>query len=169
MKPTDEFRQELIDLIPRIRRFCRVLTGNLADADDVVQACLEKAMINHDQWQAGTQLDRWVFRIARNTWLDDRRRAHNRMPHDDIADLHDLPDTDGEILVQQRGVSRMVRSAIDALPDDQRVLVGLIMLEGYTYREASEQLDLPIGTVMSRLSRAKASLAKALEDERDPS
>lgn len=165
MNPQDELKQELIALIPRLRRFARVLTGNLADADDVVQASLEKAMGNLDQWQPGTRLDRWVFRIARNSWVDDRRLAPNRLPHDDISDLHDLPGDRGDSIVQQREAGRAVRRTVDRLPDEHRELVGLVLLEGYTYREAADLLELPIGTVMSRLSRAKAALAKMLHDE----
>lgn len=165
MNQQDELRQELIALIPRLRRFARVLTGNLADADDVVQASLEKAMRNLDQWQPGTRLDRWVFRIARNSWIDDRRLPPNRLGHDDISDLHDIPGDDGELIVQQREADRAVRRTIDQLPDEQRVLVGLVLLEGYAYRESAELLGLPIGTVMSRLSRAKAALAKILHDQ----
>lgn len=158
--PDEETRQELIALIPRLRRFARVLTGNLADADDVVQASLEKAMLNLDQWQPGTQLDRWLFRIARNTWLDDRRRAHNRVAHDDIGDMIDHMGEDGVAVVEEQATMRMIRAAVDSLPREQRDVVALVMLEEYTYREAADMLALPIGTVMSRLSRAKAALAK---------
>ena len=91
MNPDETTRQALIALIPRLRRFARVLTaGSIADADDVVQASLEKAMVNLDQWQPGTRLDAWVFRIARNHWVDDRRRAHNAKAHDDIGEMLDL-------------------------------------------------------------------------------
>jgi len=69
MTPDDTTRQALIALIPRLRRFARVLTGSIADADDVVQAALEKAMVNLDSYQPGTRLDAWVFRIARNHWV----------------------------------------------------------------------------------------------------
>lgn len=165
MTPDDTTRQALIALIPRLRRFARVLTGNLADADDVVQACLEKAMLNLDQWQPGTQLDRWVFRIARNTWVDDRRRAHNRKGHDDIGEMIDLAGDDGVALTEANNEARLVRAAVDRLPADQRDVVALVMLEEFSYREAADTLGLPIGTVMSRLSRAKAALAKMLAGE----
>lgn len=160
--PDDTTRQALIALIPRLRRFARVLTGNLADADDVVQACLEKAMLNLDQWQPGTRLDSWVFRIARNTWVDDRRRAHNRKGHDDIDDMLDLTGDDGVAVAEQSDEARMVRAAVDRLPPEQRDVVALVVLEEFSYREAADALGLPIGTVMSRLSRAKAALAKLL-------
>lgn len=161
-KPDDRATQELIALIPRLRRFARVLTGNLADADDVVQACLEKAMLNLDQFQPGTRLDRWAFRIARNIWLDDRRRAANRKAHDDISEIIDLVGEDGVALAEASADARAVRAAVDALPREQRDVVALVMLEEFSYREAAEMLDLPIGTVMSRLSRAKAALAKKM-------
>lgn len=160
---TDETtRRALVALIPRLRRFARVLTGNMADADDVVQACLEKAMLNLDQWQPGTRLDAWVFRIARNHWLDNRRRAHNRMGHDDISEMPDLVGDDGVAVVEAGDEARMVRAAVDALPPDQRDVVALVILEEMSYREAADTLGLPIGTVMSRLSRAKAALAKRI-------
>jgi RNA polymerase sigma-70 factor, ECF subfamily len=165
MTPDDTTRQALIALIPRLRRFARVLTGNLADADDVVQACLEKAMMNFDQWQPGTRLDSWVFRIARNTWIDDRRRAHNRKGHDDIGEMIDLAGDDGVAVAEASAEARMVRAAVDRLPAEQRDVVALVMLEEFSYREAADALGLPIGTVMSRLSRAKAALAKILIGE----
>lgn len=165
MTPDDTTRQALIALIPRLRRFARVLTGNSADADDVVQMSLEKAMLNLDQWQPGTQLDRWVFRIARNTWVDDRRRAHNRMGHDDIDEMIDLAGADGVAVAEANAEARMVRAAVDRLHSDQRDVVALVMLEGYSYREAADALSLPIGTIMSRLSRAKAALAKRIAGE----
>lgn len=163
---TDETtRQALIALIPRLRRFARVLTGSVADADDVVQASLEKAMANLNQYQQGTRLDAWVFRIARNHWVDDRRRAHNRMGHDDIGEMIDLAGDDGLAVVEANAEARMVRAAVDSLPPDQRDVVALVMLEELSYREAADMLGLPIGTVMSRLSRAKAALAKRITAE----
>ena len=162
MNTDDTTRQALIALIPRLRRFARVLTGTIADADDVVQASLEKAMLNLDQWQPGTRLDSWLFRIARNTWVDDRRRAHNSKGHDDIGEMIDLAGDDGVAVVEASNEVQMVRAAVDRLPADQRDVVALVMLEEVSYREAADALGLPIGTVMSRLSRAKAALAKLL-------
>jgi RNA polymerase sigma-70 factor (ECF subfamily) len=157
---TDQLlRQQFIELIPRLRRFARVLTGNMSDADDIVQATLEKAMRNADQWQNGTRLDSWVFAIARNAWIDDRRLARNRTQHNDISEMLDIAGDDGEAEVERRSTQRAVREAVNQLPEEQRLLVGIVILEGYSYREASEMLDIPIGTVMSRISRAKAALA----------
>jgi len=160
----DELRRELAGLIPRLRRFARVLTGNMSDADDVVQAALEKAMRNLGQWQEGTRLDRWVFAIARNTWIDDRRLAHNRAQFDDISTMTDLRGEDGLAIVEGRSTQRAVQEAITRLPDDQRTLIALVIIEGYSYREAAEILSIPIGTVMSRLARGKSALAELLGD-----
>jgi RNA polymerase sigma-70 factor (ECF subfamily) len=140
-KPDESIREQLTALIPRLRRFTRVLTGNPSDPDDVVQAYLEKAMLNLDKWQPETRLDAWVLRIARNAWLDDRRRAHNLAGHDDIADLLDLAGDDGRAITEASSDARRVRPAVDAL-------------------------CLLIGTVMSRLSRAKAALARQMSADR---
>lgn len=157
-----DIQSDLVELIPRLRRFARVLTGNMSDADDVVQATLEKAIRNAHQWQENTRLDRWTFAIARNVWIDDRRLARNRAPHSDVSDMIDLQGDDGLETVERRAQERAVRAAVDNLGEEQRLLVGLVILEGYSYREAAEMLDIPIGTVMSRLSRAKAELADRL-------
>lgn len=162
MEPNEEQTSELLALVPRLRRFARVLTGNMADADDVVQASLEKAMRSLNQWQEGTRLDRWLFAIARNVWIDDRRRTHNRAPHDDISDMYDIVGEDGIDTLERRSRDSAVRKALDLLAEDHRVLIGLVVMEGYAYREAADMLDMPIGTVMSRLSRAKAALAQHL-------
>lgn len=165
MPASEEQTSELLALVPRLRRFARVLTGNLADADDVAQASLEKAMRNFDQWQAGTNLDRWLFAIARNVWIDDRRRVHNRAPHDDIGEMLDIVGDDGVATVERRSRDTAVRRALDLLPEEQRVLIGLVVMEGYAYREAADILAMPVGTVMSRLSRAKAAMAVQLQAE----
>jgi len=159
----DELNRELIELIPRLRRFARVLTRNMSDADDVVQATLEKVMHNIDQWQDGTRFDRWAFAIARNLWIDDRRSARNKNQHIDASELAEIEGDDGRLVTENRSRDQMVKAAVDSLPEEQRVLVGLVILEGFSYREAADMLDIPIGTVMSRISRAKIALAERLK------
>ena len=156
--------QDIAALVPRLRKFARVMCGNMADADDVVQATVEKAMRNIIQYQPGTRLDSWLFAIARNHWVDDRRMARNRMPHDDVDAVLDMAGDDGRGVTEGRDLQRRVRAAVDLLPAEQRELVGLVMIEGYGYREAADMLGIPIGTVMSRLSRAKAALAERLAE-----
>ena len=164
MLSNERIKHDIAALIPRLRKFARVLTGNMVDADDVVQASLEKAMRNIEQYQPGTRLDSWLFAIARNQWIDDRRLARNAKPHDEFEAMVDLVGDDGRKATETRDMQRRVRAAVDLLPVEQRELVALVMLEGFAYREAAAMLDMPIGTVMSRLSRAKAALAKNLAD-----
>lgn len=148
----------LVALLPRLRRFARALTGNMADADDLVQAAVEKAIGNMHMWQEGTHFDRWVMTIAKNCWLDDRRSARVRMPHDDVADRLDLVGEDGRETIAKRARRAELRAAVDALPDEQRAVVALVIIEGLSYRETADALDIPLGTVMSRLARARAVL-----------
>ena len=162
MELNERIKDDIASLIPRLRKFARVLTGSMVDADDVVQSTVEKAMRNIEQWQAGTRLDSWLFAIARNLWIDDRRLARNRKPHEDVETMFDLTGDHGVDIVETRDRQRAVRRAIDGLPPEQRELVALVMLEGLAYREAADLLDIPIGTVMSRLSRAKLVLAGEL-------
>jgi RNA polymerase sigma-70 factor (ECF subfamily) len=132
------------------------------DADDLAQAAIEKAMRNVDKFAEGTRLDRWLITIAHNHWRDQRRNLANRTPHSLVDDLIDMAGEDGTHTQEQRDSDARVRAAVAVLPADQRQLVALVLVEGLAYREAAELLDLPIGTVMSRLSRARAALAARL-------
>ena len=154
--------RDIIAHLPRLRRFCRALTGTVHDADDLAQAAIEKAMRNVDKFAEGTKLDSWLITIAHNHWRDQRRNLANRTPHSPVDDLIDMAGEDGTRTQEQRDSDGRVRAAVAALPDEQRQLVALVLVEGLAYREAAEMLNLPIGTVMSRLSRARAALAASL-------
>src|SRR3981081_3269882 len=87
------FERDLTELIPRLRRFARSLAPQAADADDLCQAALERALKSREQWQPGTRLDSWMYRILRNIWIDDLRAARRRGPHDTIDDsVHQIAD-----------------------------------------------------------------------------
>ncbi len=165
-KPLDDrVRAEMVALLPRLRRFARGLAGVADQADDLVQAACERAIARIDQWTPGTRLDSWMFRIIQTIWLDERRAAKVRIGEGrvDAAEA-----TDPEL--SQDGVRRMeahltydqVRRTIATLPEEQRTVIMLVCVEGQTYKEAADTLGIPIGTVMSRLARARASLARAL-------
>src|SRR5262245_20698576 len=158
-EPDDlRFRSDLAALLPRLRRFAMVLTGSVADADDLTQAALERALARQRQFQAGTRLDSWVFRIAQNLWIDQARARKSRGPH---AELEEAQDT----MKDEDMAGRIdIAKTISALPDDQRTVVGLILVEGWSYQEAATMLGAPIGTVMSRLSRARERIKAALEE-----
>lgn len=156
------FEQELLALLPRLRRFARGLSQNAADADDLCQAALERALKSREQWQAGTRLDSWMYRITRNIWIDNRRATRRRGIHADIDDgvmqIADDSHTRMEVSVELGDVEK----AMAKLPDEQREAVILVLVEGYAYREAAEILEVPIGTLTSRLVRGREALVREL-------
>ncbi|MCC6468160.1 MAG: RNA polymerase sigma factor [Alphaproteobacteria bacterium] len=156
------FRSQLVALLPRLRRFARGLTGNADRADDLVQAACERALARMEQWTPGTRLDSWLFRIVRTIWIDDLRA---RKVRDRAHEREDLSDQvfDGERHIEARLTMEAVREAVSQLPEEQRETLLLIGVEGVSYKEAADILDIPIGTVMSRLARARAGLMRLME------
>jgi RNA polymerase sigma-70 factor (ECF subfamily) len=159
---SDTFRRDLIALVPNLRRFARSLVGYAQDADDLVQAACEKALRNAEKFQAGTRMDSWMFRIIQNLWLDDRRRVRTRGTVVDPDDAHLSDEGKAAQLPEDRMMLAKVRGAMATLPEGQREVLSLIAIEGLSYKETAEVLDLPVGTVMSRLSRARAALLPKL-------
>lgn len=152
------FQRELVALVPRMRRFAYALTGAVDSGDDLVQSACERALANSERFQTGTRMDSWMYRIIQNLWLDDRRRRKVRGTNID-PDLAALSDEGlGARHAEDRMTLARVRASLDALPEDQRVVLALVAIEGRSYREVAEMLDVPVGTVMSRLSRARARL-----------
>lgn len=160
---TDEFRARMVELLPRLRRFALALSGDLSQADDLVQETCLRAMSRVEQWQAGTRLDSWMYRIAQNIWLD-RMRA-NKVRGESVAldAVETIAGPDGRDVVESRLSLRAVDAAMNELPHDQRVLVSLVCINGVSYKDAAEILGVPIGTVMSRLARARQQLHTSLE------
>lgn len=158
----DAFEAELAGLLPRLRRFGRALARDAADADDLVQTALERALKAREQWTPGTRLDSWMLRIMRNCWIDETRsrtrRARTQAPEEDGLDVGD-PAADPE----QRAAMRDVDRAMAALPEQQREVIALVLVEGLAYREAADVLDIPIGTLTSRLTRGRQALVQMLE------
>jgi len=154
-----DLRREIISLLPQLRRFALSLTGSIEDAEDLLHSTVEKALLKLDQFEAGTNLDRWMFRICKNTWFDEWRQRKTRGPTVDAADAQTEPSIDGEAQASQRLEVEEVKRAMATLPEEQRTLLVLVVVEGYSYREVAEMLDLPIGTVMSRLARTRKKLA----------
>lgn len=166
MASITEFEQELHAHWPRLRRFAFSLSRNAADADDLVQAAAERALRSADQWQAGTRFDSWMFRIARNLWIDTVRARGRQVARFAPAEEGDhigfdpRPGTEAAIDLGR------AMAAMQRLPEEQREVVALILIDGLGYREAAETLDLPIGTVSSRLVRGRKALL-ALLGEKD--
>lgn len=156
------FRQELVALVPRLRRFALSLAGNAPDADDLVQAACVKALRNAGQFAPGTRMDSWMYRIIQTVWLDDRRKAALRRPPVDPAEIEISDEGRGASLAEDRMMLAEARRAMAELPESQRAVLALVAIEGLSYRETAEALDLPLGTVMSRLSRARGALLPKL-------
>ena len=158
-----ELRQQIAALLPRLRRFGRTLAHAHEDADDLVQAAIEKALTRSDQWTPGTRLDSWMFRIMHNAWIDELRARERR-------GQTFLPEEDGEHVGDGAAVSGsgsqldaiLVRKAVARLSEEHRAVVGLVLVEGQSYQEAAEVLGVPVGTVTSRLARAREALQELL-------
>ncbi|HEX6374855.1 MAG TPA: sigma-70 family RNA polymerase sigma factor [Allosphingosinicella sp.] len=157
------FERELLTLLPRLRRFARALTRDTADADDLVQAAVERALKARHQWQEGTRLDSWMYTIVRNSWIDEARararRAQTFRPEEEGAAIADP----GHEEVERRAQMRDVGRAIETLPPEQREVIALVLVEGLAYKEAAVILDIPIGTLTSRLTRGRQALVRLLE------
>ncbi len=161
--PSASFEDQLIAMLPRLRRFAHALTGTLADADDVVQTGCIKALRGQAGWQPGTRLDSWLFRILQNTWRDELRRRRVRPEGASVEldmDIEDELDRLGD-----RTTLAAVRRAMQLLPDEQREALALVSIEGLPYAEAAAILEVPIGTLMSRIARGRQRLRRLVDGE----
>ncbi|MDX3910409.1 MAG: RNA polymerase sigma factor [Sphingobium sp.] len=156
------FEGELLALVPRLRRFAASLSRNSADGDDLCQAALERALKSREQWQEGTRLDSWMYRIMRNLWIDEararRRAAQTFAPEEAGTGIGHAGDRDIEDAI---GVSDVGR-AMARLPAEQREVIALVLVEGLAYKEAAAVLDIPMGTLTSRLVRGRTALLELM-------
>ena len=156
------FEQDMLELLPRLRRFARSLARTPADADDLCQMAVERALKSRDQWQPGTRLDSWMYRITRNIWIDTVRgnaRRESTFAADDAA-MH-VASNDHERMEAQVELGDVDR-AMNRLPDEQREVISLVLVEGFAYKDAADVLDIPIGTLTSRLVRGRKALMREL-------
>jgi RNA polymerase sigma-70 factor, ECF subfamily len=153
---------QIVALLPRLRRFARNLTRDPHDADDVVQIAVERALLRADQWRRDARLDSWMFKIVRNAWIDELRARGRR---DKVFVAEDAGDNVGVESIENETARLSVQAAMALLPEDQRVAVSLVLVEGLAYKEAAEVLDIPIGTLTSRLARGREALQALLGGE----
>jgi len=156
------FSDQLIAMLPRLRRFARGLTGSMVEADDLVQAACERALARRLQFQEGTRFDSWMFRIVQTIWIDQMRARAVRKEEAEAAESR-LGSDEAVRRVEARLALGEVRRAVDRLPPDQRAALLLVAVEGLSYREAAEVVQVPVGTIMSRLARARMALQAQLE------
>ena len=151
----ERIRVQLIELLPRLRRFARNLTRQPDDADDIVQIALERALSRCEQWDAGSRLDSWMFGIIRNAWIDEVRSRKRRGPQLDVDEMSDTI-ADSHSAMETEMMS--VQAAMAQLPEEQRTAVSLVLVEGLSYKEAALVMASPIGTWTSRLARGRDAL-----------
>ena len=169
-------RQTLPAVLPRLRRFARSLLRNPQDADDLVQTTVERALLRADQWRppaadapaesAESVLRGWMFGIMKNAWIDERRswgREQQVLAPEEAA-VH-VGDRSSESMQQRLSIE----SALQRLPPEQQLAVCLVLVEGLSYKEAAAIIDVPIGTLTSRLARGRDALALLLSDTGGPS
>lgn len=162
-KLSQTFEQQVLELLPRMRRFAIGLAGSPSDGDDLCQMTIERALTRREQWQEGTRLDSWMYRIMRNIFIDEKRAGKRRS--------ETFVDEDAGLSVGTEGAQEaqvelsMVDRAMQQLPEDQREAVLLVMVEGYAYKEAAEIIGCPVGTLNSRLVRGRDALIALLEDK----
>jgi RNA polymerase sigma-70 factor, ECF subfamily len=156
---SQQVRQQIVELLPRLRRFARTIARNVHDADDLVQLAIERALLKCEQWRPELKFDGWMFGIMRNAWIDEVRSRARRerifAPEEAGASVgHDGGENQLRLLA--------VQSAVAELPEEQRLAVALVLVEGLSYKEAADVLEVPVGTLTSRLARGREALQAAL-------
>jgi RNA polymerase sigma-70 factor (ECF subfamily) len=159
---SDTFTEQLVASLPRLRRFARGLSGTAAQADDLVQSACERALSRRHQFQEGTRFDSWMFRIVQTLWIDHLRNRDVRKEEPEGED--DRLGSDEPVRrVEARLALEEVRRAAARLPPEQRAALMLVTVDGFSYKEAAEIAQVPVGTIMSRLARARVALLALLE------
>lgn len=157
----DQLREQIVDLLPRLRRFARTLARDPHDADDLVQVAVERALARSEQLRPESRLSSWMFGIVRNAWIDETR---TRVRRNRIFVAEALGENVGDASRGSHSEALSVQDAMARLPDEQRIAVGLVLVEGLSYKEAAEIMGIPIGTLTSRLARGREALQTMLGD-----
>jgi RNA polymerase sigma-70 factor (ECF subfamily) len=165
----DLFIMQALPVLDQLYRAARRYTNNHADAEDLVQETMLKAFRSFDQFSQGTNIRAWLFRILTTTWINlyhSRKRRPEEVLTESLTDLEFNPavrrsavaSASAELVALQTLGDDEVRAALDALPEGQRMAVFYVDVEGFRYAEVAELLDIPVGTVMSRLHRGRRTL-----------
>jgi len=160
---TAGFSDQLVAMLPRLRRFARGMTGSANDADDLVQAACERALTRAHQFQEGTRFDSWMFRIAQTIWID-QIRARDVRKEEPEAETERIGSDESIRRAEARLGLEEVRRALSKLPAEQRAALLLVTVDGLSYKEAAVVAEVPVGTIMSRLARARVALQARLDE-----
>ncbi|CAN7392563.1 RNA polymerase sigma factor [Massilia sp. LjRoot122] len=153
---------DIAALLPRMRRFARSLTFHREDADDLVQLSMERALGRSEQWAPGTRLDSWLFRIMKNAWIDEVR---SRTRRDALFVPEEAGEHVGDDFAEAHQQRLAIQKAVSLLSEEHRLVVGLVLVDGLAYKDAAEVLEIPVGTLTSRLARAREALQQILSDQ----
>jgi RNA polymerase sigma factor (sigma-70 family) len=154
------FAEKIVVLLPRLRRFAAALTRDFVEADDLCQSTIERAFRHRHQWHEGTRLDSWMYRIMRNCWIDDARSQTRR--GQTFVDAEHGAEVGANGGQEAHAELQDIDRALSRLPAEQREAVVLVMVEGYSYKEAAEIVGCPVGTLNSRLVRGRDALLAQL-------
>lgn len=157
----EQVRAEIVQLLPRLRRFARTITRDPHDADDLVQITIERALLRSDQLRPDSRLESWMFGIMKNAWVDEVRA---RVRRDRVFAPEEAGANVGEGHDGRQVNALSIQTAMERLPDEQRMAIGLVLVEGLSYKEAAESMEVPIGTLTSRLARGREALAAMLSE-----
>jgi len=156
------FSDQLVAVLPRLRRFARGLTGSVVEADDLVQAACERALTREHQFQEGTRFDSWMFRMVQTIWID-QIRARGVRKEEPEAEAERIGTDESMRRAEARLALAEVGRALEQLPPEQRVALLLVTVDGLSYKEAAVVAEVPVGTIMSRLARARVALQAKLD------
>lgn len=158
---SEQLRDQIIEMLPRLRRFARTLTRHVDDADDLVQITVERALARADQLRPDSRLSSWLYGILRNAWIDEgRSRKRRRLWQAAEQAATDVADP----AVGSPAELLSVQAALARLSEDQRLAVSLVLIEELSYKEAAEVMGVPIGTLTSRLARGREILQSLLSE-----
>ncbi len=157
-------RAEIAALLPRLRRFARSVTHHREDADDLVQIAGERALKHLDQWQDGTRLASWLFRIMKNAWIDEVRARGRR---DEVLAPEEAGEHVGHSETGSRDIRLSIEKAMATLPDEQRMALVLGEHHGLSIAEIADAMEIPEATAKTRLFRAREKMRAALQGTND--
>lgn len=159
-----QFKADLVQMLARLRRFALTLTRNRDDADDLVQTAVERAILRQAQWQRGTRLDSWLYTMMRNLWVSELRSRRVRIGGG-LVDASETDELQTEVAAPDHVYGNQMLAMVMSLPVGLSSALLLVAVEGNSYQEAAEILDIPIGTVMSRMSRARQIMKEKLSHD----
>lgn len=165
---SEDFQRALLGLLPRLRRAARARLGSVDEADDLVQATCERAWRARAQWAPGSGFENWVFTIMHNLRIDQVRAGAARGIEAEPDALETVADDRWNRQVEARAMLGRVAEVLQTLPEAMREVLSLVTIEGLSYQEAADVLGIPVGTVMSRLSRGRLELMRGLGSATPP-